>query len=189
MSVDKWLRKESEIIAECRVFKVRRDRCQNSSNGESADFFVIENPDWINVIPVTKDGKAILIEQYRHGTEKVTLEIPGGLVDPGETPEECAARELKEETGYEAGRIVSLGSSNPNPAIQSNRIYHFAAFDCCYEGHENPDEHESIETRLVEVSDIPGLIDSGEIEHSLVITGYQRFEAHLARLESHSYES
>src|SRR5918912_1261792 len=82
----KWRRESSEYVADCRVFKVRRDVSADPRDGRAHDFYVIEAPDWINVVPLTPRGEVVLIEQYRHGTEEVSLEIPGGMVDPGEAP-------------------------------------------------------------------------------------------------------
>ncbi|MGH9901890.1 MAG: NUDIX hydrolase, partial [Pyrinomonadaceae bacterium] len=111
-----WRRQRSDQVADCRVFQVRRDRSANPRDGREHDFYVIEAPDWINVIPLTADDEVVMIEQYRHGTEEITLEIPGGMVDAGESPREAAARELIEETGYAAREVVELGRTRPNPA-------------------------------------------------------------------------
>ncbi len=120
-----WKRKTSKQIADCRVFKVREDFCERTSDRAEHTFFVVENPDWTNVIALTKEKQVILIEQFRHGTEEITLEIPGGMVDADEEPIVSAARELVEETGYSAREMLSLGKSRPNPAIQNNWIHHF----------------------------------------------------------------
>lgn len=187
--METWKVIESKIIADCRVFDVREDLSENSVTGKKATFYVIENPDWINVIPITKDGQVVLIEQYRQGTQSVTLEIPGGMVDDGESADECARRELLEETGYTADKLVFMGRSQPNPAIQNNWIYHFAAFGCAKTGETNFDEHESINTRLAALDDIPQLIENEEITHSLVLAAFQRFEALGKSKTDHIYES
>ena len=84
-------------------------------------------PDWVNVIPVTPQGKVVVIRQYRHGTGEISLEIPGGVVDAGESHEETARRELLEETGYTAGEIIPIGRVAANPAIQDNHMHTFLA--------------------------------------------------------------
>ncbi|HEY0169645.1 MAG TPA: NUDIX hydrolase, partial [Pyrinomonadaceae bacterium] len=93
-----WRRERSEQVADCRVFRVRRDLSADPRGGGVHDFYVIEAPDWINVIPLTKAGEVVFVELYRHGTEEISLEVPGGMVDPGEEPHQTAARELLEET-------------------------------------------------------------------------------------------
>lgn len=175
-----WRKLRSKQIADCRVFTVREDYCKNDEN-ETASFFVIENPDWVNIIAVTKDDKVVLIEQYRHGTEEITLEIPGGMVDEGEEPAKCAERELLEETGFIAKEFIYLGKSRPNPAIQTNWIYHFFAKGCEKTGETKFDEHENINTKLVDLSDVESLIESEQITHSLVLSGFYRFEKNLKK--------
>ena len=90
---DIWKRIESKQIADCRVFRVREDLCRRVSGDQSEHtFFVIENPDWVNVIALTKDEQVVLIEQFRQGTQEVILEIPGGMIDGDEEKPEAAAR-------------------------------------------------------------------------------------------------
>ena len=169
-----WRRARSERVADCRVFRVRRDTAVNPHGGREHDFYVIEASDWVNVIPLTEAGEVVMIEQYRHGSDEVTLEVPGGMVDEGETPAEAAARELLEETGYEAAEMIALGRTRPNPAIQDNwqhafltrgpRLGRTPAFDAT--------EHCTV--RLVPLADVPGLIAGGVITHSLVIVAFHR---------------
>ena len=167
-----WKRERSEQVADCRVFKVRRDFSADPRDGKRHDFYVIEAPDWINIIPLTKDNEVVLIEQYRHGTEAVSLEIPGGMVDPGEEPRDTAARELFEETGYEAAEVVLLGKTRPNPAIQDNWIHTFLARGVEYRQEPLNQGTERTRVRLVPLESVPALIASGEIDHSLVVVGF-----------------
>ncbi|HYY59617.1 MAG TPA: NUDIX hydrolase [Pyrinomonadaceae bacterium] len=169
-----WRRVGAEPLADCRVFKVRRDRSVNPRDGREYDFYCLEAPDWINIVPLTARGDVVMIEQYRHGTGEVTLEIPGGMVDEGESPSEAAARELTEETGYRASEVLLLGQTRPNPAIQDNWIHTFLARDV--EFYESPvfDHTEHTAVRLVPLADIPGLIADGTINHALVVVGFYR---------------
>lgn len=179
--IDIWKKDGSRQIADCRVFSVREDLSVNTANGQKATFFVIENPDWVNIIALTPDRRVVLIEQFRHGTQSVILEIPGGMIDPNEDPRTAADRELTEETGYRAGELIFLGKSHPNPALQSNTIHHFLALDCRETGRTDFDEHESLVNRLVSVDEIPGLIERGRITHSLAITGFYYLTLFLAK--------
>jgi 8-oxo-dGTP pyrophosphatase MutT (NUDIX family) len=169
---ESWTRIESTEIADCRVFKVREDICKRVSEDIRHNFFVIENPDWVNIIAVTKDEMVVLIEQFRHGTEEIILEIPGGMIDKGEKPESAARRELAEETGFEAEEFIYLGKSRPNPAIQNNTIFHFLAKDCIKSQNTNFDEHESLITKLVPYNSVKNLILNAEITHALAIAGF-----------------
>jgi 8-oxo-dGTP pyrophosphatase MutT (NUDIX family) len=136
------------------------------------DFYVIESRDWINIIPITVDHQVVMVRQYRHGSREVTLEIPGGLVDSGDTPETAAARELLEETGYQAAEYVKIGAANPNPAIFNNRCYTFLARNVARVRDPMPDQTEDIESVLVPLSDISELIRTGEIDHAIVIAAF-----------------
>jgi 8-oxo-dGTP pyrophosphatase MutT (NUDIX family) len=167
-----WKRKESEYVADCRVFKVRRDVSADPRDGREHDFYVIEAPDWINVVPLTRGGEVVLIEQYRHGSREVSLEIPGGMVDPGETPREAAARELLEETGYAATELLFLGKTRPNPAIQENWIHTYLARGAEFKGEPEFGGTEQTIVRLAPLEEIPSLIAEGKITHSLVVVGF-----------------
>lgn len=174
-SVEVWKRIESKKIADCRVFTVREDFCERAGDRQNASFFVVENPDWVNVIALTRRQKVVLIEQFRHGIEEITLEIPGGMIDENESPEKTAQRELTEETGYSSDNFVLLGKSHPNPAINNNTIFHFLALDCEKTAETNFDEHESIVTKLFPLTEIEKLIKEEKITHSLVIAAFHWF--------------
>jgi ADP-ribose pyrophosphatase len=167
-----WKRERSEQVADCRVFKVRRDTSADPRDGRAHDFYVIEAPDWINIIPLTSDGQVVLIEQHRHGTGEISLEIPGGMVDPGESPASAAARELFEETGYETSEVVFLGKTRPNPAIQDNWIHTYLARGVERRGEPKNDGTEQTIVRLMPLERIPALIAGGVIDHSLVVVGF-----------------
>ena len=176
-----WKRIESEEVANCRIFKIRRDTCARASGGARHDFFVIENTDWVNVIPVTKQNEVVLIEQFRHGSQEITLEIPGGMIDSDEDATFAAGRELIEETGYEPREIIFLGKSRPNPATHDNWVYHFLASDCEKVRETAFDSTESIVTTLVPFDEIPNLIAGGRITHALVVTAFYWYSLYNQR--------
>lgn len=169
---DSWRRLSSKEAADCRVFKVYEHLCERETDGKQSNFFVIETSDWVNIIALTAEKEAILIEQFRYGTEEIIVEIPGGIIDGQESAEAAAKRELLEETGYTAREWVCLGKSIPNPAIQNNTVFHYLALDCEKTAETAFDEHESVTTRLTPLADIEDLIGEGVISHSLVISAF-----------------
>ena len=173
--VETWKRIRSENVADCKIFKVRRDFSVRENSDKEFPFYCIENPSWVNVIPITTSGEVVLIEQYRHGIEEITLEIPGGMVDDGEDAKLAANRELVEETGYVPRETIFLGKSRPNPAIQDNWVYHYLAVDCEKTHEVEFDSTEHVVTKSVKLSDVSGLIANGEITHSLVIAAFYWF--------------
>lgn len=175
MKIETWKIKRSETVADCKIFKVRRDFSIRDSDGAEFPFYCLENPHWVNIIPITISGEVVLIEQYRHGIEEITLEIPGGMVDGGENAQLAATRELVEETGYVPRETILIGKSHPNPAIQNNWVYHYLAIDC--EKHHEPefDATESVRTKLEPINHVPNLIKDGKITHSLVIAAFHWF--------------
>jgi ADP-ribose pyrophosphatase len=161
--------------ASYRVFSIRTDRARSPRTGKEHDFFILESSSWVNVIPLTPQNEVVLVRQYRHGIQGVTLEIPGGLVEDSDSPEEAAGRELYEETGYRASEMIPLGSVHTNPAIQNNECYTFLARDVFLGGGQSQDEKEDIEVVRRPLSEIPNLIRNGEITHSLVLAAFYRF--------------
>ena len=158
-----------------RVFSLRTDRAVSPRTGKEHSFFILESFSWVNVIPVTPKNEIVMVRQYRHGIQDVTLEIPGGLVENHDNPQTAAVRELYEETGYRASEIISLGYVHPNPAIQNNRCYTFVAKNAVLAGRQEQDEKEDIEVLLKPADAIPGLIRDREITHALVLAAFYRF--------------
>jgi ADP-ribose pyrophosphatase len=172
-TVGLWRKVSSEQVADCRVFRVRRDLSVDPRTGSKHDFYCIEAPDWVNVVPLTERDEVVMIEQYRHGTGEITLEIPGGMVDAGESPIEAASRELLEETGYVPRDLSAIGRTRPNPAIQNNWIHTFLATGAHFDSAPEFDGAEHTVVRLVPLANVPGLIADGTIDHALVVVGFQ----------------
>jgi 8-oxo-dGTP pyrophosphatase MutT (NUDIX family) len=175
MKVAPWELLSSAQVLPTRIFSLRQDRSRSPNSGRECTFSILDAPDWINVIALTNDGNVLLIRQYRHGTRDVTVEIPGGTVDPGECPLEAAKRELAEETGYESDAWEPCGVVEPNPAFLSNRTHTFVARGIRSTGPQRPDDNEEIAVELFPLARIPELLRDGTIRHALVMCAFTHF--------------
>jgi 8-oxo-dGTP pyrophosphatase MutT (NUDIX family) len=156
--------------------------------GTAHPYYRLKAPDWANVLPVTFDGKAIMIRQMRAGSMKMTLEVPGGVVDAaeGRDPMMAAIRELEEETGFTSQRVLPLGAINPNPAIMTNKCHFFLALSCVPNPDRKhfPDAEESIETLVVPVGELDQLVRTGQVDHALSALCIQLGLKYLAKFTS-----
>ena len=172
-----WKKISSKPQGDFRIFTIRSDRTVSPRTGHEHEVFIIDCVDWVNVIAVTPDDKLVMVEQYRHGSNTVELEIPGGMMDAAdESPEATGARELREETGYVGSKPRRIGEIFPNPAIMSNRCF-TVLIENCHCAHEVQFDHgEDLVTRLVPLAKIPKLVAAGKIKHSLVVVALYYFE-------------
>lgn len=188
--IEPWELIASEKLGDYRVFSVHEHQTRSPSTGQEHGFYVIDSQDWINVIPVTPDGRIVFIRQYRHGIAEVTLEVPGGIIDPSDpSPASAARRELVEETGYEADQLIELGAVDPNPAIQSNRCYTYLAQGVHKAGPQQLDGTEEIDIVLVDPDDVPSLIMKGSITHALVVSAFYFYDQHRRQPASENARS
>lgn len=172
-----WQKLSSKPLGDYRIFSVRSDEKVSPRTGEKHDFYIIDCVDWVNVLAVTPDEQLVMVEQYRHGTNTVELEIPGGIMDAGESsPVETGVRELREETGYEGEKARLLGNVFANPAIMSNTCHTVIVENCSLKHAVEFDSGEDLITRLVPVADIPRYVATGKIRHPLVVVALYYFD-------------
>ena len=174
--IRKWEKHGSQVVSDHRIFKIREDRTTNPRNGAERQMVVLECPDWVNIIALTPESEVVFVEQYRQGSETVELEIPGGMMDPGETdPVATALRELREETGYTGEGPRLIGECFANPAIMNNRVHTILVENCQHTHEVEWDSGEDLRTRLIPAADLPSLVKAGQIRHSIILAALHYF--------------
>ena len=174
--ISKWETVSKKKADNFKIFDVSWIIRRHPEWDKESNFVVLDSADWVNIIPITKDNKIVFVEQYRHGIDDITLEIPGGLIEKGEMPGTAGERECSEETGYSSSlKAELLGKVRPNPAFLNNTCYSYVWFDCEKKGDQHLDGNEDI--RVVEYSfaEVKEMILDGRIDHSLVLNAFFSF--------------
>jgi len=166
-----WKLIKQEAGPNLKLFASRFEYRQNPRNGKELECLVLDSRDWVNIVALTKEREAVLVKQFRFGSASVTIEIPGGIVDLGESHGEAARRELREETGFSTDQWVYLGASEPNPAIMNNLCHHWLAKDVILNHRVSLDEGEDITVITAGLEEIRDAVSSGRMRHALAITG------------------
>lgn len=174
-TIEPWITTKESVEYTTNIFKVLRRHMTIESENHHASFSILEAPDWINVIALTPENKIVLVEQYRYGTEVPTLELPGGVCDPGETPLITSKRELLEETGFTTEEWINLGFVSSNPAMMTNHTHTFLAKGCIKTNEQKLDGNERIHVHVIPFDEFFDLVRSGEIDHSLVVAAVAKF--------------
>jgi 8-oxo-dGTP pyrophosphatase MutT (NUDIX family) len=177
MSLKPWKVLETSYLRP----KFRQDKCE-LENGKILDAVVLEFRTWANVVALTRDQKVVLVRQYRHGMRDVCLEFPGGIVEKDEDPLEGVKRELLEETGYAASKVIEVGRAYPNPAMQTNQMVCYIAFDAEKVGMQNLDDGEDIEVELMPLEDLIELAKNGKYPNALQVAVLFHALAYLNRI-------
>jgi 8-oxo-dGTP pyrophosphatase MutT (NUDIX family) len=164
-----WRVLERRMILDRRWLRIEEQRIGLPNGGEIREFHRIESPDWAAVLALTTDSKLVLVEQYRHGAERASRELPAGVVDAGETPLEAARRELLEETGFAAEHWRPLSSVFTEPARHTTRAHFFFATGARRLAEPRVDASESIEVCLLTRPELFAAIDDGSLFHGVHI--------------------
>jgi 8-oxo-dGTP pyrophosphatase MutT (NUDIX family) len=175
----RWHRSGTTRVGTYGVFDVLAHEVARAG-GKPRRIHTFETPlEWCNIIPVTEDGEVVLIRLHRFGIDAQSLEVPGGLIDPGEAPLDAARREMREESGYESDDIVPLGVVHANPALQPTRLHMFLARSCRPSAHgQSLEELEDCEVVRVRLDEIDDVLRSGQITHALVWTAFHALRLH-----------
>ena len=165
----KWQVGPKKILFETVVFDVTSSK-NVASDGTSGDYFVMDAPDWVIVIPQTNENNFIMVKQWRHGEKNLSIEFPGGVIDKGENPEQAAARELMEETGCVAKKLIKIGEVNPNPALFSNHMHVFYATQLESTGKQKLDDDEFVNYMELPVDEVLDNMGTKQFPHALMST-------------------
>ena len=172
-----WKKTGSKPVGNFRIFTLRSDTFINPRTQRENDFYILDSVDWVNVVALTPARELVMVRQFRAGSNTVELEIPGGMMDPGETdPVATAVRELREETGYEGENARLLGKIFSNPAILNNRTFTVLIENCRLKHEVDFDGGEDLTTLLVPADEIPKLVAEEKIRHSLVVVALYHFD-------------
>ncbi|MEC9442479.1 MAG: NUDIX hydrolase [Myxococcota bacterium] len=170
MKIKPWETLSNVTLIEAPIFSVGKYARRHPDKNTEADFWWVSPPDWVNILAITPEDGIVLVRQYRHGTDEITLEIPGGAVDPGESMPEAAARELREETGYTCAYWEQIGQIDVNPAFMTNRCTTFLGVNATLTDDTDFDEHEELSVEIYPVEYFFDMIDKGEIDHGIVVS-------------------
>ena len=165
-----WKVKNSRYLLNRPWITLREDHVVLPNGVEMEEFHVIEYPNWAATVCIDTNQNLVLVEQYRHGIQRLSIELPAGVIEPDEDPLEAAKRELLEETGYVAPTWAPLGRFSTDPSNHSNYAYFFVATDASFSKDPSYDAEEDLETRVVPLRTALELVEEGTILHGLHIT-------------------
>lgn len=174
--IQKWDTISKSELGDFKIFRAELIRRKHPLRNKESDFVILNSNNWANVVPVTKDNKILLIEQYRQGSDSITIEIPGGLVEIDELPIDAAKRECIEETGFSSSEnLILIGECLPNPAFLNNHCYSYAWFGLEKLYDQNLDENEDIRVVKADYETVKEMIRTGKINHSIIVTALHYF--------------
>ena len=173
--IGKWKTLSTKELFRTGFFRLRTDRCELPDGRVMPNYYSMEFPDWVNIIPLTPAGHVVMVEQYRHSSGEISLEIPGGGTHPGEhreDPQAAATRELLEETGYVPRDVRLVAAHRPNPAMQTNLMHTYIGYGCEKVSAQQLDPFEDINVIVLPVPEVVAKIMSGDINHSIIVASF-----------------
>ena len=174
-----WQAGDKKLLYSAPILSVHQ-QTSTAPDGSTGDYVVIDAPDWVIVIPALEDPKRyVMVKQWRHGSLSTSIEFPGGVIDRGETPAQAAVRELLEETGYKAEKIIHLGSMSPNPAIFANQVHCYAAEDLVATGTQNLDRDEFVEYFTLSHEEVKDMMGTRDFPHALMTAAFELYRKYL----------
>jgi len=165
-----WKILESEYLFNEPWLTIRKEKCELPNGKIMPAYYTLEYPSWVSALALTKDNKVVMVKQYRHGLGVISTELPGGVVDKGETPEVAIARELKEETGYVFESYELIGKICANPATTNNYMHMFIARGGEKVAEQSLDETEDVETVIYTIDEVKQLVKENKIVQALHAT-------------------
>ena len=170
MEIVKWKTLSSKYLVREKWATLRVDVCDLRNGIIKDDYYVLEYPNWVTAVAITKEHKIIMVRQYRHGAGIISLEIPGGVIDGDESPEEAVKRELLEETGYSFDTIELIASNYPNPATSTNLTRTYLLTGGAKTHGQNLDEHEILEVEEYTIEEVKQLLRENKIAQTIHCT-------------------
>lgn len=175
-----WKTLSKEEVLRVAFISIDKEVCELPDGRKMPGYYTLHFPDWVNIVALDKQGRFVMIKQYRHATKSIHWEIPGGGAHSNEDLKLSALRELREETGYATAleKIHHVATSFPNPALQDNRVHTYLALDCERVGEQELDPFEDIEVVMMDKSEVLEMLYSGKIDHTIVVAAlYQGLRA------------
>lgn len=174
-TIKEWKVLESEYLVRRPWLTARRDRLELPDGRIIPEYYVLEYPDWVNVIAITKDGQFVMERQYRHAARKISLELPCGVMEEGETPLEAAQRELLEETGFGGGQWKKLMELSPNPSAMSNTTHCFLAIEVEKIAEQHLDETEELSVLFMTKEEVKRMLNENQICQALMVAPLYKY--------------
>ena len=171
----KWKVLDREYLFRRPWLTARRDKLELPDGRIMDEYYVLEYPDWVNVIAITKEGQIVMEKQYRHGLGVISTELPCGVTEEGEEPLEAAKRELLEETGYSGGEWSKLMTLSPNPSSMNNLAHCFLAVGVEKTTQQSLDENEDLEVLLMSEDEEKALLHEGGICQALMVAPLYKY--------------